>query len=65
MVKACWFVLRGPNVRQVGIALGRYAKKRNKLLVRFPGLEFPRDFKAIDVANLRPATAAEIARMET
>jgi hypothetical protein len=57
-------VLAGANARCVGLTVARYAKKRRKLLVRFPGLGFPREYRAVDVDNLRLATPAEIARME-
>ncbi len=56
-------VLAGANARQVGVTLWRFPLKHRKLLVRFPGLEYPRDFRAIDRDNLRLATRAEAARI--
>ncbi len=56
-------VIAGPNARKVGVTIGTNRKKRNKLWVRFPGLDYPHNMRAIDRANMRPATRAEAARI--
>ncbi len=56
-------VRRGANARQVGITMGTNRKKRGKVWVRFPGLDYPHNMRAIDRANMRPATRAEAARI--
>ncbi len=58
-------VIRGANARRVGVTIGTNRKKRGKVWVKFPGLEYPHNMRAIDRANMRQATPAEIARMET
>lgn len=52
------------NAGKIGYARG-LSRYPQKMLVWFPGEEFPRDVRAIHRKNLRPATALEVMLADT
>jgi len=58
-------ILGGHQAGRVGRVIGPDQSWRSgRLLVRFPGFPFPRDFRSIADTNLRPANPDEVVKIE-